>query len=172
MKEPKLKPELVPEPLWRLSAYRVLPRSTWDRIRGVIRAEYGNRCSVCGVMQDKGMICHEIWNYDDSQLVATLTGFAILCPNCNAVHHMGLAGVQGFAQEALTHMARVNGMSLRDIAALVREEFSKWKQRSQRSWRICVDTSLISRFPELELLDSLSGSPGGGSRRLNAKEPS
>lgn len=163
---PKLKPELVPEPLWRLSAYRILSRSQWEKIRASILGEQGNRCSVCGLTQHKGMICHEIWDYDERQLLATLTGLAILCPQCSNIHHIGLARVQGVAEEALKHMIHVNGMSLKDATAVVKQSFRDWRRRSQHRWGVAVSKELLSRFPQLRVLEGVSSSPHEGSKRV------
>ena len=84
---PKLIPQLVPEPLPRFSANRLLRPSRWAAIRSDALAPAGNRCSVCLREQDKGLICHEVWLYDDEAGLATLLQLAILCPACNFVHH-------------------------------------------------------------------------------------
>ena len=83
-----LVPELVPEPLWRLSAHQLLKRSIWNKIRTEILTQQENTCAICGDRRDKRMVCHEAWSYDDASAIATLKGFDIHCPDCDAVQHM------------------------------------------------------------------------------------
>ncbi len=168
----KLKPELVPEALWGLSAYRLLSGPEWTKIRRTVLTGQEKQCSVCGIKRDKGMFCHEVWNYQDQNGLAVLTGFAILCPKCNLVHHLGLAGALGLAEVALEHMAAVNAISAEEVDAIVRQAICHWKFRSQQSWKLAVDPDLLSRFPELAVVESRVASPREGARRLVfGKEP-
>lgn len=166
----ELTPELVPEPLWGLSARYVLPRAAWeDRIRARVLAEAGSRCSVCGVSKARGMVCHEVWDYDDAASTATLTGFVVLCPDCNLVHHMGRASQLGLRGRALDHMAEVNGLTYDEVVDLVDRAFEEWERRSQRRWAVAVVPALRSRYPDLAAMDNTSGSPGEGRQRVRAR---
>ncbi len=165
----KLAPELVPEPLWDLSAFRLLTRSAWKRVRARVLAEAGSCCSVCGASQAQGMVCHEVWNYDDTASVAALTGFAMLCTDCNLVHHMGRASQLGLADRALAHMAKVNGMTSEEVDALVDQAYDEWKRRSGRHWTMTVDQALRPQYPELKALEDASASPGAGRQRAQAR---
>jgi hypothetical protein len=115
------------------------------------------------------MVCHEVWNYDDTASVAALTGFAMLCTDCNLVHHMGRASQLGLADRALAHMAKVNGMTSEEVDALVGQAYDEWKRRSGRHWTMTVDQALRPRYPELKALEDASASPGAGRRRAQAR---
>jgi hypothetical protein len=99
MTEPRLVPRLVPQPLWGLSAARLLPQSKWRRIRADAMDESGGACVVCGAAREKGMVGDEVWDY-----TATLVGVRIICPDCNAVTHFGSTNARGYAERALDHM--------------------------------------------------------------------
>jgi hypothetical protein len=115
------------------------------------------------------MVCHEVWNYDDTASVAALTGFAMLCTDCNLVHHMGRASQLGLADRALAHMAKVNGMTSEEVDTLVGQAYDEWKRRSGRHWTMTVDQALRPRYPELKALEDASASPGAGRRRAQAR---
>ncbi len=153
----RLLPELVPRPLWGVSAYRILSRTRWNKIRALVLYQAANTCFVCAKVQDKGMVCHEVWNCDDSQHIAQLVRLAILCPDCNFVHHLGRAGQIGVQDRAVAHMIAVNGMSKADASVVVRTAFEEWEERSQHRWRIAVDDGLVARFPDFAMLIGLGG---------------
>lgn len=52
----KLRPRLVPEPLWGLSAYRQLKQSQWQRIRRDALGCGGETCAICGAVREKGIV--------------------------------------------------------------------------------------------------------------------
>jgi hypothetical protein len=161
-----LEPELVPEPLWGLSGRRLLKRSAWNKIRRGVLTEQDNTCAICGDRRDKRMVCHEVWGYDDASAVATLSGFEIHCPDCDAVQHIGQTGVRGHGSEAIEHMALVNGTTVHEAERSVADAFQTWKRRSGNSWRVDVASGVRERFPELGCLVGLEGSPGEGGRRI------
>ncbi len=92
MSDLRLRYELVPQPLWGLSVYRELKGARWDRLRRQVLEEFGGRCEPCGARRERGMFCHEVWEYDDIAGLATLRRLRIICPNCNFVTHRGTAG--------------------------------------------------------------------------------
>lgn len=61
----RLMPELVPRPLWGISAYRLLGRGkAWRAIRQATLEAGGQECSICR-STESGLTCHERWSYDD-----------------------------------------------------------------------------------------------------------
>jgi hypothetical protein len=164
-----LEPELVPEPLWGLSGRRLLKRSVWDKIRKEILTEQDNTCAICGDRRNKRMICHEVWDYDDASAVATLSGFDIHCPDCDAVQHIGQTGVRGYHDEAISHMAKVNGTTAGEAERLVAQAFQTWRRRSGTPWRVGVAPGVLERFVGLDCLVGLEGSPGEGQRRISSR---
>ena len=165
-----LAPALVPEPLWGLSAARKLTRGQWQSIRTAQLSSSHSTCLHCGLRQEKGLVCHEVWDYDDATGEATLKGFQIACRDCTGVHHIGRAGALGFREQALAHMAIVNGMSVDEAERLADSAYVLWRSRSARSWICRVNKTLLEEHPELVIIEGLSGSPGDGRLRLDRGE--
>lgn len=160
-----LKPELVPEPLWGLSAHNLLARSRWPAIRQDVLEQFGSRCAVCGERIQRGAICHEQWRYDEEGGVARLCGLILLCRPCNGVHHFGQASASGWTDTVLDHLVKVTGVRRDEARAVLRAAMTEWRARSRKNWTITVDPALLGRVPDLRALDGLSGKPGDGRRR-------
>lgn len=171
----KLRPRLVPEPLWGLSGRRLLKRSVWERLRGTILLASRSTCAVCGVSRESRMVCDEEWSYDDDNGRSVLTGLRILCPDCDAVNHLGQTSLRGHADEAYEHMAHINGCSVEEAMAAAAEDFETWHRRSERSWSVSVLPGVLAMYPELAVLDGLGAEPGAGGdavdRRLSKGGP-
>ncbi|MHA1067165.1 hypothetical protein ACR9GP_25420 [Enterobacter ludwigii] len=84
------------------------------------------------------MECHEIWHYDDDWQCQTLTGLIALCPSCHEVKHMGFSGLRGKKDEAVAHLALVNGWSLQGAFDYVDEAFDVWRERSRHAWKLDI----------------------------------
>lgn len=149
----QLLPALVPRPLWGLSASRLLPRRSWEAIRKDVLAEASHRCWACGVAREKGLVCHEVWAYDDLGHVATLIALRITCRDCDLVHHIGRAGVVGFGDEALRRMIEVNGITRAEAVDIKDRAMRVWTRRSLNRWEVRVSRDLLRRWPALERLD-------------------
>lgn len=149
MADVRLDYELVPKPLWGVSVYRALKGSRWDRLRREVLEEAAGRCQCCGECRARGMVCHEVWDYNDDRGQATLVGFRIICPDCNFVTHRGMAGNIGLAEVADAHMALVNDLGIEEARRLYRDAFVVWAERSQRQWTAVIDPRLVERYPIL-----------------------
>ncbi len=162
----QLEPELVPEPLWTLSAYRILSRAEWERIGEHTFAEANDTCAACQTHVPGGsMECDETWSYDEGAGIATLVGFRALCSGCNLARHFGWARALGLGDQARDRLAAVNGISKEEAGRLEAEARIRWKPRSGRSWVVHVGSSLVERYPSLAALEGLEGHPGGGTTR-------
>lgn len=151
-RRPKLQPELVPEPLWGISAYRLLGRGArWKQIRRDTLEGAGHRCSVCSASSPP-LICHEKWDYDDKNTTATLMGFVILCAACDAATHMGRAVQHGQSDIALKQLCRVNGITLAEANRLFLKVMTAWQGRSRKKWRVTVAKSLLKQYPQLKVV--------------------
>ncbi|MFC1980174.1 HNH endonuclease [Chloroflexota bacterium] len=131
----KLSITLVPKNMWGQSLRNLLPRSKWDSIRQLELDRAGKRCEVCG-HQGTGLICHEVWDYDDERHVASLKGFQIVCKTCDLVHHIGRAGAIGHGDEAIQHFMKVNAFSRSDAIQQVRDAMGVWIDRNKYDWTI------------------------------------
>lgn len=152
-----IEPRLVPQPLWGRSGSQLLTRSVWRRIRQDAIDEHGGACVACGVAKEKGMVCDEVWEYEDAGHVATLVGLRPLCRNCDGVTHIGQTASRGYGDVALAHMAKVNGSTEEEARQIERDAYRTWRQRSQLAWTVAVAPALLKRYPDLAVLDGLTG---------------
>lgn len=154
--ETKLKPELVPKPLWRHSAYHLLGRgSDWKRIRLDALKSCGCTCEICGLesASGRGLNCHEVWDYDDDTRTATLVKLRIQCSACDTATHMGLSIKNGFKDAAIRQLCKVNDMTSKEALGLYKAEHAVWRERSLKQWRVTVRKSLVQRYPELAVVE-------------------
>ncbi len=150
-KKIRLLPELVPRPLWGISAYRLLDRPVWKAIRKNAIEAARNRCSICG--NAKGLLtCHEKWSYDDERLTATLVGLEIHCDPCDAVTHAGRSIVHGSADVILEQLCKVNGCTPAEAKRIVTAAYMQWKERSRKEWTVAVAAPLLKKYPQLEIV--------------------
>jgi len=169
----KLCPELVPKPLWGVSAFRLLKRgAAWKRIRADTLATAGDGCAICGATPQPApaptvrLYCHEVWHYDDRKALATLTGFQMLCTGCNAVAHMGRAAMVGYLDEALAHLARVNRISEAVARTIFDRAMETWRERNRKAWSTAVSAALLTAYPQLQvLMGQDAGLSGPGTRK-------
>lgn len=104
-----LTPELIPYSMHGKNVRAVLSAEDWQAVARHSYKEAGYRCEICGA---KGKLeCHEIWQFNDRNLVQSLVGLITLCPDCHRVKHIGLARKMGWYGDALEHMAKINGIS-------------------------------------------------------------
>lgn len=149
-------PELVPSPVWGLSGSRLLPQPVWRRIRQVEVDRTGSRCEVCGRLQAKGLICHEVWEYTTTagHGAATLRTLRMQCRRCDQVTHYGLAESRGQGPQARAWLARLNGIDAELATAIVEVAYERHAGLSAiPTWDIVVDPSVAARHPELTAIE-------------------
>lgn len=144
----RLMPELVPKPLWKISLYRLLPRSQWESLRRSELALSGNRCAVC-LAAGPGLICHERWFYNDGQDLAVLVGFEIHCQDCDLVTHMGRAFMKGLGHRAIEQFCKQNSSKPELAIAVFEHALSTWRERNKKTWAVGFDDSVIAKYPML-----------------------
>lgn len=136
---PPLTIELVPATSWYTNARSHLPGEEWNLVRRAVYRRAKHRCEICGGRGEEHPVeCHEVWSYDDEHHVQRLERLIALCPACHRVKHMGLAMVNGHEDEAIVHLARVNGWTVPQARQHVKDAFSLWEERSRHEWRIDV----------------------------------
>jgi len=147
----KLVPELVPRPLWGRSINRALPRTSWERgVRAKVIKRAGGKCEDCGASYEKGMICHEDWQYNAQERTATLRSFKLICRDCNFVHHLGKASTLGLEEAAIAHLIRVNNISQAEASRIVSAAIERWLQLSLiEDWTLSISGQLTDEFPLL-----------------------
>lgn len=150
----RLLPQLVPKPLWGMSAYRKIDRGSWQRIRQDALKAAGQRCEICGVSPLNGpLTCHEVWQYDDGRKRATLDRLEIHCTKCDTATHMGRAFRHGQGEVALEQLSLVNGITRREARQIYSRAIIIWKQRNTKTWRVAVEEALVRRYPCLAVLE-------------------
>jgi len=157
------RPHLVPKPLWGVSAAKLLKSTDWRQIRATVLERYRSRCVWCGVRLQQGMICHEIWAYDDKSCIATLTGFELHCRECDLFCHIGFASARGLTTIALSHASLRFGYTKTQLDKIIKAASSEWETRSKVRWKVAIAGGLLEQFPALAQFqrwcDGLLGSP-------------
>jgi hypothetical protein len=155
---PKLEPQLVPKPLWGISAAKKLGRRAWQQIRQGELNRAGRRCEICGEPQDAlpggTLICHEVWEYQDRSGTATLTRLQVHCAKCDLATHAGRAKAHGYYEAALEQLSRVNGISRREAGEVFARAMAVWKERNKLAWGIAVEKTLLAKYPSLAILET------------------
>jgi hypothetical protein len=159
-----LTPRLVPEPLWGLSASRLVDKAVWARIRRDSLAASGGACEICGAVRDRGMILDEDWTYAAG--VATLAGFRIVCPDCSGVIHLMRTIRMGYSEVAIDHWMRVNGIDEAEVMRLLVELCQAMEEQRTLAWTETVAPELLASYPELSVIKGQVGRPGEGAGRL------
>jgi hypothetical protein len=138
--------DLIPQTSWFTNVRAAVHRADWDRLRLMVYRRAGFRCEACSAAEDwaRGvrLEAHERFAYDITTGVQHLVRLICLCHWCHAATHMGMAGVRGVQDEAITHLMTVTGMSEAQAEEHIDEAFTRWERRSEIPWR--VDLSLIT----------------------------
>ena len=133
----KLSIELVPKTSHYYNLRERVSAQTWEKIKKEVFSKANFRCEICGGKGSRHPVeCHEIWSYDDVKLFQKLMGFIALCPSCHGVKHIGLKFQQGFGDEAINHLAKVNGWDKETTLAYYNTTGWLFKERSKYKWRL------------------------------------
>ena len=161
--EPLLTVELVPSTSWFTNVRSLLPEGEWDLVRRAVYRRARYRCEVCGGQGEAHPVeCHEVWAYDDERHIQRLEGLVALCPACHRVKHLGLASVNGRYDEALQHLASVNGWTLAEAERYAGAAFAQWEERSRHPWKVdlgALESPAYSRWITQQQPKDRSGLP-------------
>jgi inhibitor of KinA sporulation pathway (predicted exonuclease) len=179
---PRLKVELVPELAWGRNVRAVVGAGTWEALRwylgaarwqpGSLSVRFPDRpyrakllCAYCKAEQET-LDLHEEWHYDEAKRTQRLTSLKPICSECHLSKHLGYAQTIGRGEDALTHLARVNGWSKRQAQQHSDFAFSLWRSRSGTAYNL--DVSALGRYhiPPTRIHMAWLENPGnwGGSR--------
>lgn len=150
----KLTIELVPSTCWYSNVRSNVSKAEWDIIRKESYSNANNCCEICkstGKQQgyNHNVECHEIWEYDDINLIQKLTGLISLCPLCHKTKHIGLAELNGEYKLVLKHFCNINNVSIIEAEKYIKECFKLWNKRSQYDWKL--DISYLDKYKPQEL---------------------
>lgn len=178
----KLRPRLVPEPLWWISLANLAdmdPRvlELWlddgespPDVQALWRSlERATECEVCG---SEARELDEVWEYEEVEggAVARLLGFRSLCPRCHLATHLGLAQVRRRFGEASFWIQAVNGLSRTEAARLVDLAVEAWRCLSSipRS-RWCFELPALGDSEDRRRLEGLMTSMARSEKFAPAK---
>jgi hypothetical protein len=129
--------ELVPASSWANNVRTIVTKKQWDIIKAKVSSKAYSVCEICsGVGPKHPVECHEIWGYDDKNLIQKLEGMIALCPDCHMVKHIGLAGVRGKTVPAIKHLMTINKINNKEAEAYVAQAFQVWAERSKKTWKL------------------------------------
>lgn len=141
MKKLRLTIELVPASCWFSNVRSAVTRTQWDHIRHSVYSQAYHVCEICGGTGRKHPVeCHEIWDYDDKNLVQKLKNMIALCPNCHMVKHIGFAQIQNKEIDAIKHLKKVNDLTTKEAETYIQEVFQIWSERSKKNWKLDVSS--------------------------------
>jgi len=136
----KLQIELVPDSCWWDNVRSIVTKKQWDNIRKSVYLKANYQCEICG---EKGtnhpVECHEVWIYDDTNLIQRLGYFQALCPLCHEVKHMGLAGLRGNRERAFNRFKTINQLDDDTARKIISAVFKQWKIRSLQQWKLDIE---------------------------------
>lgn len=146
----KLTVELVPKTCHFSNVRTTIKPKEWDKIRFISYEAAGNRCEICKESgKDQGykhnVECHEIWEYDDENLIQKLIGLISLCPTCHQVKHIGRAMAIGKDKECFAQLAKINKWTPEQIVKHIEDAFIIYRERSQYKWDL--DISILNDAP-------------------------
>jgi Exonuclease len=144
--------------MWGKNVRAVVSKTTWANLRWAYGASISLRerleidfpeeilenrneytthlyCSICNDRR-RGLELHEEWSFDDANRVQRLEKFLAICPRCHLVKHLGHANLTGKFEEAMDHLALVNGLTKEDAIAFASETLGKWSERSQYVYKL------------------------------------
>ncbi len=140
--------DLVPQSAWFTNVRSCVSPVDWERIRRMVVSRAGRACEICGSGPDPTrqlwLEAHERWEYDGARRTQILRRLICLCTPCHTATHMGLASIQGKADEAMAHLAQVNGWSEEEAIAHANNAFDVWGRRSQVEWKL--DISMLDNI--------------------------
>ena len=131
--------ELVPQTCFFSNVRSEVSALEWNKIKKIVSAKAGARCEICGGVGKKWPVeCHEIWDYDDANLIQRLVGMIALCPPCHQVKHFGFAQLRGEGPQALKHLMKVNSWDKPFAEEYLAEQFKLWSERSKHEWKLDI----------------------------------
>ena len=134
---PVLQLTLIPASCWYRHVPYLVTDETWQRLQQWSWQQAGYRCEVCQQPLQAKVPCHELWKFDDRNLVQYLFGIQALCPDCYQVHQIAHLSIEQ-TQAALEHMAIVNQWSRTKAYDHFRLSIMALEDRSRYRWTLDV----------------------------------
>lgn len=133
--------EMIPKSSWNQNLRSLLSKKEWDIIRKHSYERAGGRCDVCGIAEK--LHCHEVWQFDDEQLIQYLVGLEAICNLCHMCHHIGFAITQSYKglynfEKVKKHSMYINGINEEQFNQYLLKETDVWVERSKKEWSIDI----------------------------------
>lgn len=139
-----LLPELIPYSMHYKNVRAVLSPQEWQNVAKISYKNSKYRCDIC---KTKARLeCHEIWHFDDKNLVQKLVGLTSLCADCHRVKHIGLAKKMGHYKTTIKHMAKVNKVSVTKAERYVEYAETEVKKRKQE---YALDLTYLNHYSQV-----------------------
>jgi hypothetical protein len=138
--------ELVPKTAFGENLRKLLTQNEWDKIRKAVYQRANYKCEICGEQGNKHPVeAHEEWIYHENG-IQELAQIRALCPNCHLCKHVGFAIQNNQKARVLSHLCKVNGLTLEQANEQIRQAFVIWSKRSLRQWQL--DSKRINEVKE------------------------
>jgi hypothetical protein len=136
--------DLIPSTSFYNNARAKLSKKEWQIIANSVRSTVYNICQICDFAPEKSLDVHEIWEYDEVNLIQKLVGLIALCKSCHGVKHYGLSQIQGKEKQAYNHFKKINKLTDQQAKQEIVQAFQTWANRSQKQWEL--DLSYLNNF--------------------------
>jgi hypothetical protein len=115
-----------------------MPLHEWQILRQKILKEHNHTCVIC--LSTHQPQCHELWEYNDSQHIQTLTAIIPLCNLCHAVKHIGRTKNESpvLYEKAVAHFMKVNKCTRMTFETHRIQALEQFNERSKFQWRIDI----------------------------------
>ena len=100
-------------------------------------------CSYCESKQEN-LELHEEWQYNDEMKVQILVALKPICSKCHLAKHLGYAETIGRLDEALNHLAAVNGWTLPQAKEHSDLAFYIWRKRVNTTY--ALDVNFLTQY--------------------------
>lgn len=144
----KLDIHLIPKKSWYHNLRKLLG-SKWTPLSKAVRENANYTCEVCGdaSLQKRDYHCHEVWEYDYTNMIQRLHHMECLCWRCHAVRHWGHSvATKKNMNLLLEHASRVNGISKNAFLKYIAEEFRKWHANKEKEWDVDLNLDNLSGY--------------------------
>lgn len=145
MKNFKLKFNVIPSGAFNNNLRTVFSRAAWDYIRKDAYARSNHRCSVCGASNTR-LEAHEVWEFDEKNMVQRLKDVTAVCPACHSVIHINRTQAVGREDGAIKHFMKVNEATFGEYIKELDKANLENKRLSRLGDEWSLDLTWLKRF--------------------------
>lgn len=136
----KLKMDAIPGGNQQSNLARILPKKLWNIIRENTKIECNNKCSICNSSSHR-LLCHEVWEYDDTKHIQKLKKCTMLCSLCHFATHPGVALYASKNSEININIIKKHFQQINECEETIYDTYKKHTDtltlyRSLKDWKI------------------------------------